>query len=55
MSQGRSVPAGGASGQNELQIKALTLSPRTLEAAQVEFGILGVTDLAENWCFSAAC
>jgi hypothetical protein len=55
MSQGKSVPARGAGGQNEPQIQALTLSPSNLESSHMEFGIMRVADFAESQRFSAAC
>ena len=47
MSQGRSVPARGASGQNEPQIQALTLLGCNLGAACPLFDIMRVTDFSK--------
>ena len=55
MSQGRSVPARGESGQKTPQLQALTLSTRVSGRPANRFGIMRVAVLARNRRFSAAC
>src|SRR5215472_14763179 len=55
MSQGRSVPERGQSGQNEPQIEGLRHFQSNLGCFCLQFGITQVTTLAENHLFSANC
>ena len=55
MSQGRSVPARGQSGQNAPQLQALTCLKSSAEGASSEFGIMRVADFSKIARFSASC
>jgi hypothetical protein len=55
MSQGRSVPAPGQSGQNEPRIEHLRIPFSMLGREHLQFDIMQVADLAVKYHFSANC